>query len=66
MIMDAESRRLHKAVVVVTVNVIHITLAGYGGESHIELGIIAWHLGPNSVPSEYQLTNLISNPKSNL
>jgi hypothetical protein len=66
MIMDAESRRLYKDVVVVTVSVMLRTLAGCGGESHKELGIIAWHLGPNSVPSEYQLINLISNLNSNL
>jgi len=30
--------------------VIHRTLAGYGDESHKKLGIIAWHLVPNSVP----------------
>jgi len=41
MIMDAESRRLYNALVVVTVNVMLITLAGYGGEGHEELAIIA-------------------------
>ena len=39
--MDAESRRLYKDVVVVTVSVMLRTLAGCGGESHKELGIIA-------------------------
>jgi hypothetical protein len=57
--MDAESRRFYSAVVVVNVSLILITLAGYGGESHKERGIIAWQLDRNSVPSEYQLTNLI-------
>ena len=40
MFMDAESRRLYNAIVVVTVNVMLRTLAGYGGEGHKEHGII--------------------------
>ena len=66
MIMDAESRRLYHSVVVVTLRIMHRKLSDWGGDSHKECGIIAWHLVPNSVPSECKLTKRISNPNSNL
>jgi len=43
MIMDAESRRLYNAVVLITVSVVFRTLVGYASVSIKELGIIAWH-----------------------
>jgi hypothetical protein len=64
--MYAESRSLYNGLVLVTFKVLRRTLCGCSGESHKEVRIIAWNLGSNSVPSEYQLTILISNSNSNL
>jgi hypothetical protein len=65
-IMTADSWSLYSGVVMVTFKVLPRTLSGYSFENLKEARIIAWNCGSNSVPPEYQLAILISNPNSNL